>query len=312
VTMDSVLLLAVLLFGFAASHSWLDCADWRFNPGVSNRFLDSEGYCAGFARRYPPTRLPYGTYDTYRYYRHYLQDPLQLDSDDKPPCSQFDRIGGDGVSISGSDERKGDPVSVAYDPNLDPDGYILGPITTVIAGQQLCWRWPSKTHSTFLTNANLVYINWSVLPDVPDPLTQDEFNFTQNTLVFGNCPEPGVPSDSDVNGNGTDRMPCGGCFTVPQTIPGSYLVQWRWAPNPGEWYASCADIIVALPPPIGTTGTPPPCPFDLTTECANQCGRASAVVTCACTTGLVDIKCSGGSSLITMMVMWMLALLLLM
>ncbi|KAG0318803.1 hypothetical protein BG000_004072 [Podila horticola] len=43
-------------------------------------------------------------------------------------------------------------------------------------------------------------------------------------------------------GPNEDRRPCGGCFKVPARAKGTYLLQWRWMLNPGEWYASCADI----------------------------------------------------------------------
>ncbi|KAF9981995.1 hypothetical protein BGZ75_006619 [Mortierella antarctica] len=39
-----------------------------------------------------------------------------------------------------------------------------------------------------------------------------------------------------------DRRACGGCFKVPARAPGTYLMQWRWELNPGEFYTSCADV----------------------------------------------------------------------
>jgi len=245
-------LVIVLLLGLsyqALAHSWLDCTDWRFNNAGVRRFNDTYGTCAGFPRRYPPSRMAYGTYDGYRYYRHYEQDPNRVAADDAAPCSQFDRKGNDGVTLVGSDERRGNPVSIAYSPNKDPDNYNLGAITSVTVGQELCWRWPAKNHAGHVNDQNMVSVNWATTANSADPTQRQLNTMTVASMRFRNCPDPGVPNPaSDQTGVGSDRMPCGGCFTVPARSPGTYLVQWRWMLNPGEWYASCSDIQVVAGP----------------------------------------------------------------
>jgi len=288
--------LVSIFIATVSAHSWLDCANWNFNNNVTNKWKDSEGTCLGYPRRFPTNYQPYGTLDQYQYFRHYLQDPTITPgvAITKPPCSQFDRVGGDGVHIAGSDERRGDPVSDAYDPNVDPNNYVYGGMTLVVKGQELCMRWPSKSHAVFLDDTNKVNINWALQHDVPDPLTQADFNYTQMNLTFRNCPElADTASPFDEGGNFTDRAPCGGCFTVPEREPGTYLVQWRWEANPAEWYASCADIQVVdqLPSPAA------PCPYDLDTECLNKCGNVHNLATCDCNNGVVTIACNTGSNL---------------
>jgi len=302
-----------VIFQLVYSSSYLDCTDWRFGNGQNNTWLDGEGTCAGYPRRFSPTREPYGLFDgynSYRYFRQYLQDPLIKGyADSKPPCSQFDRPGGDGYTIVGSDETKANPVSDAYQPNVDPDGYGFGGITTVQVGQKLCMRWPSKNHGYFLPDGSLynkVYVNWALVPDVPDPLTQSVFNYSQIVVPFKNCPQLGLPSDNDPNGlNGTDRAPCGGCFQVPSRAAGSYLVQWRFQANPLECYASCSDVVVLS----ANYTAPPACPYDLAGVCLAKCKTANAVQKCQCSPsiGVVNVVCSGAASLRLMSFLLLLA-----
>lgn len=238
-----VALVLVGVVAVATGHSWLDCADWRFNDPNVKKFSDNDGTCHGYPRRWPVDRLPYGGEDGYRYFRHYEQDPNRQNADFMPSCSQFTRLGNDGVTLVGSDERRGNPISAAYAPNDDPDGFPLGQMTVVTPGQEICMRWPAKNHAGHVNDNNMVFINWATQPN-EDP-TQVQLNtMTVAELRFRNCPEPGVPSTGDQTGAGSDRMPCGGCFTVPERAPGNYLVQWRWMLNQGEWYTSCADVAV--------------------------------------------------------------------
>jgi hypothetical protein len=180
-------------------------------------------------------------------------------------------LGNDGVTKVGGDERKGNPISLAYSPNKDPDNFEFGQMSRVQAGQQMCFRWPAKNHAGHVNDANMVFVNWATTAG-SEP-TQAELNtMTVAQLRYRNCPEPGVPSTGDQTGVGSDRAACGGCFTVPNRAPGTYLVQWRWMLNPGEWYTSCADVEVTataqptsapatsaptLPPTRAATSAPP-------------------------------------------------------
>ncbi len=55
----------------------------------------------GYPRQYPyKINKDYGTFDSMRLYRQYLQDPNKNTAvaDQAAPCSQFDRKGNDGVT----------------------------------------------------------------------------------------------------------------------------------------------------------------------------------------------------------------------
>jgi hypothetical protein len=245
--------LVVLCAIAALGHTWLDCADWRFNnPSQDPKtggFAEGEGFCAGYARRFPKARRDFGSHDSYTWFRHYLQaKPFSTaNSNLAAPCNPFNQLGADGRTKVGGDERRGNPISLAYGPNKDQDGYEFGGMTKVTAGQKICWRWPAKNHKEHVQPNGLnnkVFVNWA--PNAGEDISQLQFN--QNNIVnltYNNCPKPGIASAGDQNYPGSDRMGCGGCFDVPAKSAGVYTVQWRWMLNEGEWYTSCADIEVA-------------------------------------------------------------------
>ena len=53
----------------------------------------------------------------------------------------------------------------------------------------------------------------------------------------------------------TDTADCQGTWTVPNLQPGRYTIMWWWEFNAGEFYNSCADVVITARPP------PPPSPF---------------------------------------------------
>ncbi|KAG0241604.1 hypothetical protein B0O80DRAFT_444351 [Mortierella sp. GBAus27b] len=220
----------------ADAHSWLDCADWRWNNKAAKKKNDwsaSSGYCKGFARRYPAKQdkpnYAFAKMDDIEFSRQYRQNLRK----NTLPCSNHH------VGLEpGADETRAPNVLGAY-------GGKYGDITTTTSGSELCFRWPAKNHAAPKTSVEtFVDIYFTDKPNRADPMSQAamaKYLITKPTqLRFRNCNA----------GKVQDTRPCGGCITVPKRAPGIYLLQWRWRLNKGktplddEWYASCADIKV--------------------------------------------------------------------
>lgn len=198
----------------AEAHSWADCVDWRFNKAGSNDWSSKGGVCRGFARRFP-TGKAFGSLDSADPSRHYQQAG---NPNTALPCSDHKH----GRDV-GSDETKASPVSAAY-------GGKWGGMTTTKVGDMLCVRWPAKNHAEKNEDNTKVQINFSKVKDGKDPSQQDLLKNTIALMPYKNCNA----------GKDSDKRPCGGCFKVPVRASGTYLLQWRWMLNPGEWYTSCA------------------------------------------------------------------------
>lgn len=225
----------------AEAHSWMDCVDWKRAKGLKENDW-SKGTCNGFIRRYQvksdgTPKFHFGKMDSETdgdgLSRHYLQDR----SPNAAPCSHLcKRKNGkcvkEGKAELGSDESRGNPVASAY------GGKRYGKMTVTSVGKMLCLRWPAKNHADpnpNLSSETTVILSMTKDSNKPDPKTQkamSAFSFPGNKLRYRNCN----------SGKNQDIRPCGGCFKVPQRAPGTYLLQWRWELNKGEFYASCADI----------------------------------------------------------------------
>ncbi|KAF9404337.1 hypothetical protein BGZ94_004244 [Podila epigama] len=227
-----------LLAAMAEAHSWADCVDWRFNDPAKESWTENGGKCFGWARQYPVNSgVSFGGLDSYSPSRHYEQNP-----DDFTACS--DRVHG---RSRGADETRQNPISKAY-------GGKFGTMASVKAGQKICIRWPAKNHAVPNEKDRGVFINMPSTILNKDP-TQSEFNKVNIAkLNFKNC--------DHIKGN-TDRTPCGGCFTVPERAPGTYVVQWRWELNDNEFYTSCWDLAITAADGGNSTNpvTPPAQPL---------------------------------------------------
>ncbi|KAG0048227.1 hypothetical protein BGZ83_006784 [Gryganskiella cystojenkinii] len=199
------------------AHSWADCIDWRPSNGKNSKNIDwNKGSCFGYARRFP-LKGAFGSLDSADPSRHYQQAGNPSTA---LPCSDHKH----GKDV-GSDETKASPVSGAY-------GGKWGRMTVAQVGDTLCVRWPAKNHAEKNEDNTKVQINFSKVKDGKDPNQQTLLKNTIALLPYKNC-NPG---------KNPDRRACGGCFKVPARASGTYLMQWRWMLNPGEWYTSCADI----------------------------------------------------------------------
>ncbi|KAF9939166.1 hypothetical protein BGZ67_009828 [Mortierella alpina] len=207
----------------AEAHSWADCIDWKFNNPKKQDWTDKGGKCTGYARRFP-LGLPFGSLDSQYPNRHYQQD--RNNPRNALPCSNFK----DG-STRGSDETRAKPTSAAY-------GGKWGRMTTTTIGDTLCVRWPAKNHAKIGGSIpTTVFIHMSPVRNGKDITQAMLLKNTIAKLQYTNC---------IVDAN-EDRRACGGCFKVPARAPGTYLMQWRWELNPGEFYTSCADVKISKP-----------------------------------------------------------------
>ncbi|KAF8926972.1 hypothetical protein EDD21DRAFT_379023 [Dissophora ornata] len=200
----------------AEAHSWMDCMDWKFNKAGKQDWSDKGGKCTGYARRFPLGKA-FGSLDSAYPSRHYQQKH----GDSNPlPCSNG-KVGAE----PGADETLANPISKAY-------GGKWGKMTVTTVGDTLCVRWPAKNHAKKNEPDNKVQINLSKVRNGKDITQKELLKNTVALLPFKNC----------MAGSNEDRRACGGCFKVPVRASGTYLLQWRWMLNKGEWYASCADV----------------------------------------------------------------------
>ncbi|KAF9282865.1 hypothetical protein BGZ68_005713 [Mortierella alpina] len=210
----TLLVSALAVFSSAPSaeaHSWAACINWKFNDRRKPDWSDKGGRCLGYARRYPFRKSMF-VLDSMSPSRHYQQPK------NGPACSNG-KVGRKGDV--GADETRGkNSITEAYDTENDE----YGPMTTTRVGNTLCVRWPAKNHAENNEDETVVLINMAKKAGKdPSQKILDRSNVAK--LPYKNCGK---------NKN-SDRRPCGGCFKVPERIPGIYLLQWRWMLNPGEW-----------------------------------------------------------------------------
>ncbi|KAF9280248.1 hypothetical protein BGZ88_012302 [Linnemannia elongata] len=223
-TLTAVLLSTLALVSHLAptaeAHSWADCIDWRFKNPSREAWGASDGECKGFARRFPQGS-EFGALDHANPSRHYQQKlENKNDSDSALPCSDHKH----GKDV-GSDETMGNPVESAY-------GGKYGPMTHTRVGDTLCVRWPAKNHAEDNEDDDMMVLINLAQREGKDPSQKELTKNKVAELPYKNCGK----------GKNPDRRPCGGCFKVPMRASGTYLLQWRWMLNEGEWYTSCADI----------------------------------------------------------------------
>ncbi|KAF9296771.1 hypothetical protein BGZ74_010173 [Mortierella antarctica] len=128
----------LLLTAHTEAHSYADCIDWCFNS-KNRSWADSNGHCAGYARRFPLGAKDFAKLDSDDPNRHYQQS--HNDPDKAPPCSD-----GRSGKEPGADETMAKPWTVAYN-GKDKCGRKTGSYTVTKVGGTLCIRWPAKNHA---------------------------------------------------------------------------------------------------------------------------------------------------------------------
>ncbi|KAF9948597.1 hypothetical protein BGZ70_002150 [Mortierella alpina] len=217
-SLAAVVLSSIVLVGYLApvteAHSWLECVNWQFHNPDKKDWSDKGGECLGYARRFPLGHK-FASMDSSPA-RHYQQD--NKNPNNALPCSD-----GDQGEEPGMDETLAEPRDAAY----NRKGW--GKMTVTKVGDEICLRWPAKTHGN---EDSVVMVAISKNANGKDP-TQKGFNSNiVAKLKFGNCSGSG----------GKDNTACGGCFPVPVRASGDYVLQWRWELNEDEFYTSCADL----------------------------------------------------------------------
>jgi len=201
------------------SHSWLACADWD----------ELTGTCHGYARNWHkrPSN-PFGTDVGW----------------DIRPGADVPR----GLFCDPSKQGNSDPVESRYSNTY--------PMAKVRPGQQLVWQWPAKNHADVGTQRG-VQLFFSKGPGLGDDFSHitSKAEWVQRypdlQRTFSNCFVNGARV-----GSGVDKAVCSGTFTVPSHLEfGIYTFMWWWEFNGGEFYNSCADVLVT--DKTRTTGVPP-------------------------------------------------------
>merc|ERR1712004_717354 len=119
------------------------------------------------------------------------------------------------------------------------------PMARVGRGQQLVWQWPAKNHADVGTQ-RMVQLFISKGPGLGDDFSHitSKADWVQRypklQQTFSNC-----FVDGNRVGSGVDKAVCSGTFTVPNHLPlGIYTFMWWWEFNGGEFYNSCADVLI--------------------------------------------------------------------
>lgn len=123
------------------------------------------------------------------------------------------------------------------------------PAATLAKGQTVRWRWPAKNHANTPAAGTVeVYIS-------------NTANTGDTFAGQGTGSHVGQMSYSSDNGDclglatSTDTADCQGQWTVPTTLAeGRYTIMWWWEFNPGEFYNSCADVLITAAADTGGGG----------------------------------------------------------
>jgi hypothetical protein len=223
------------------SHSWLDCVDYDC-PGA-----------APDAGPQPPTACTCKGYP--RNWANVMAGvPFAGDRgrDNRPGAA----ANAGGLKCDAGKEP--DPGPGATIPaGMYSDQY---PAATLAKGQTVRWRWPAKNHAN-TPAAGTVEVYFSNTPNTGD-------TFTTTTPIAGQMSYSSDGGDCLGLGTSTDTADCQGTWTVPTTLQeGRYTVLWFWEFNAGEYYNSCADVMITAATPGsdgggtgggGAVGSPPP------------------------------------------------------
>jgi len=111
------------------------------------------------------------------------------------------------------------------------------PAATLAVGQNVRWRWPAKNHAN-TPAAGTVEVYIANAPNAGD-------DFTPATPIAAQMSYSSDNGDCLGIGQSTDTADCQGTWTVPTTLaPGRYTIMWWWEFTAGEFYNTCADVMV--------------------------------------------------------------------
>ena len=212
------LTLFALLLSHVNAHSWLDCVDYDCGAAggpTAGPQPPASCTCRGYARNWASVMAGV---------------PFAADRgrDNRPGASPTN---GGLVCDAGKEPNPGPGTTIPA--NMYSAQY---PAATLAKGQNVRWRWPAKNHAE-TPAAGTVEVFFSSAPNQGD--------------VFQNTQHSAQMSYSSDNGaclglaQSTDTADCQGTWTVPTTLQeGRYTIMWWWEFNPGEFYNTCADVMI--------------------------------------------------------------------
>ena len=219
---------ALLLVETALAHSWLDCVDYDCPAAAPGAGPQEPAGCT--CRGYP------------RNWANVM-------------------AGAPFAADRGRDNRPGAAPTAGglfCDPGKEPDpGAGTGipanlysaqyPAATLAKGQSVRWRWPAKNHANTPAAGTVeVYIS-----DTPN--TGDTFSTASPIKAqFSYSSEGG---DCLGLAQSTDTADCQATWEVPTDLQeGRYTIMWWWEFNAGEFYNSCADVMITAATDGGGNG----------------------------------------------------------
>ena len=113
------------------------------------------------------------------------------------------------------------------------------PAASLAKGSTVRWRWPAKNHANTPAAGTVeVYISNA-------PNTGDDFAGQGDADYIGQMSYSSDGGDClGVNQN-TDTADCQSTWTVPANLAeGRYTLMWWWEFNAGEFYNTCADVMI--------------------------------------------------------------------
>ncbi|KAK3827783.1 MAG: hypothetical protein J3Q66DRAFT_408867 [Benniella sp.] len=173
----------------AESHSWVECLDWKFKDTKKWSWLEKDGRCEGYARRFPVGEKPFSKLDNNSPHRHFEQKHDNPES--QPSCSNS----GNGM-VSGTF----DETCPAHPRKPTKERARKASSTVQCPSRRLNHQGDS--------DASPVYVGLSGLNPKKD-YTQKAFSSNRiATLDYSNC----------ASGGNSDLKPCGGCFNLPKSL----------------------------------------------------------------------------------------------
>ena len=125
------------------------------------------------------------------------------------------------------------------------------PAATLAKGQNVRWRWPAKNHAN-TPAAGTVEVFISTTPNAGD-----DFSGQGDASYIGQMSYSSDGGDCLGLGTSTDTADCQGTWTVPANIAvGRHTLMWWWEFNTGEFYNTCADVMITAAADGGGGGDP--------------------------------------------------------
>ena len=226
----SIFPLATLLLSTAHAHSWMDCVDYdcpAAAPGAGPQ-APAACNCRGYARNWASVMA--GT-----------AFAADRGRDNRPGASPAN-----GGLVCDAQKEPNPGPGTTIPANMYSTEY---PAASLAKGQTVRWRWPAKNHANTPAAGNVeVFI-------ASTPNTGDTFTATTPVATMSYSSDGG---DCLGLATSTDTADCQGTWVVPATLAeGRYTIMWWWEFNAGEFYNTCADVMITAAGAGGGAGGAP-------------------------------------------------------